>query len=125
MEQTLKVEIKPYQDYARFKEIINRVNEAAVQKESIEAGVRAGYSPWTGSRCSARKRKSFMFPGASTSRSSSGRVSGVFQREPVRGRIWFAPDGAGYIEGKIRHEDQDIIPQKDGSRLGEQNGPLG
>jgi len=36
VEQTLQVGIKPYKDYARFKEIINRVNEAALQRKSIE-----------------------------------------------------------------------------------------
>jgi predicted DNA-binding transcriptional regulator YafY len=36
VEQTLQVGIKPYRDYARFREIINRVNEAALQKKSIE-----------------------------------------------------------------------------------------
>jgi predicted DNA-binding transcriptional regulator YafY len=36
VQQTLQVGIKPYKDYARFKEIINRVNEAALQKKSIE-----------------------------------------------------------------------------------------
>jgi predicted DNA-binding transcriptional regulator YafY len=36
VEQTLQVGIKPYKDYARFREIINRVNEAALQKKSVE-----------------------------------------------------------------------------------------
>jgi predicted DNA-binding transcriptional regulator YafY len=36
VEQSLQVGIKPYKDYARFKEIINRVNEAALQKKTIE-----------------------------------------------------------------------------------------
>ena len=36
VQQTLQVGIKPYKDYARFKEIINRVNEAALQKKSVE-----------------------------------------------------------------------------------------
>jgi predicted DNA-binding transcriptional regulator YafY len=36
VEQTLQVGIKPYKDYARFKEIINRVNEAALEKKCIE-----------------------------------------------------------------------------------------
>jgi predicted DNA-binding transcriptional regulator YafY len=35
-EQVLQMGIKPYKDYGRFKEIINRVSEAAVQKKSIE-----------------------------------------------------------------------------------------
>jgi predicted DNA-binding transcriptional regulator YafY len=40
---------------------------------------------------------------------------GVFQRDPVRVKIWFAPDAAGYIKEKIWHDTQEIAPQKDGS----------
>jgi len=36
MEQTLQVGIKPYKEYGKFKEIINRVNDAAVNRKSIE-----------------------------------------------------------------------------------------
>jgi len=36
VQQTLQVGIKPYKDYAKFKEIINRVNGGALQKKSIE-----------------------------------------------------------------------------------------
>ena len=36
IEQTLQVGIKPYKDYSKFKEIINRVNDAAVKKKRIE-----------------------------------------------------------------------------------------
>jgi predicted DNA-binding transcriptional regulator YafY len=36
VQQVLHLGIKPYKDYGRFKEIINRVNEAAVQKKSVE-----------------------------------------------------------------------------------------
>jgi predicted DNA-binding transcriptional regulator YafY len=35
--------------------------------------------------------------------------------EPVKVRIWFAPDAAGYIKEKIWHDTQEIVPQKDGS----------
>jgi hypothetical protein len=35
-EQVLQMGIKPYKDYGRFREIINRVNEVAFQKKSIE-----------------------------------------------------------------------------------------
>ena len=40
---------------------------------------------------------------------------GVYQGEPVRVRIWFSPDVAGYIREKIWHETQEIPPHKDGS----------
>jgi len=40
---------------------------------------------------------------------------GVYQGEPVKVRIWFSPDAAGYIKEKIWHDNQEIVPQKDGS----------
>lgn len=36
LEQTIEVGIKPYCDYARFREILNRVHDAAVRRKSIE-----------------------------------------------------------------------------------------
>ena len=36
VEQILHVGMKPYKEYARFKEIINRVNEAAAAKQSVD-----------------------------------------------------------------------------------------
>jgi predicted DNA-binding transcriptional regulator YafY len=36
VEQTLHLGMKPYKQYSRFKEIINRVNDAAINKKSIE-----------------------------------------------------------------------------------------
>jgi predicted DNA-binding transcriptional regulator YafY len=36
MEQTLRIGIKPYKQYSKFKEIINRVNEAAINRRTIE-----------------------------------------------------------------------------------------
>jgi len=36
IEQTLQVGIKPYKEYGKFKEIINRVNDAAVNRKTIE-----------------------------------------------------------------------------------------
>jgi predicted DNA-binding transcriptional regulator YafY len=40
---------------------------------------------------------------------------GVFQGEPVKVKVWFAPDVAGYIEEKIWHESQQIEEEDDGS----------
>ena len=40
---------------------------------------------------------------------------GVYLGEPVRVKVWFAPDVAGYIKEKIWHESQQIHEQKDGS----------
>jgi len=36
VEQTLHLGMKPYKQYSKFKEIINRVNDAAIKKKSIE-----------------------------------------------------------------------------------------
>lgn len=33
IEQTLQVGHKPYKDYSKFKEIVNRVNDAAINKK--------------------------------------------------------------------------------------------
>lgn len=40
---------------------------------------------------------------------------GVFQGEPIKVKIWFHPDVAGYIKEKIWHERQEIEDQGDGS----------
>ena len=36
VEQTLHLGVKPYKEYGKFKEILNRVNEAAINRKSIE-----------------------------------------------------------------------------------------
>jgi predicted DNA-binding transcriptional regulator YafY len=150
VEQTLQVGIKPYKDYARFKEIINRVNEAALQRKSIEMVY------YTMSRKKESKRKvdpyriwffngTFYLIGYCHLRGevrvfALDRVKmlhqtkesfeiaedfdfdeflrpsfGVYQGEPVKVRIWFSPDAAGYIKEKIWHDTQEIVSQKDGS----------
>jgi len=43
------------------------------------------------------------------------RSFGVFQGEPVKVRVWFSPEVAGYVKEKIWHESQEIHPQDDGS----------
>jgi len=40
---------------------------------------------------------------------------GVFQGEPIKVKVWFAPDIAGYIEEKVWHESQKIDTLDDGS----------
>ena len=40
---------------------------------------------------------------------------GVYQGEPVKAKIWFSPDVAGYIREKVWHESQKITPQADDS----------
>jgi predicted DNA-binding transcriptional regulator YafY len=36
VEQTLQIAVKPYKDYARFKGIIDRANDAAVKRKTVE-----------------------------------------------------------------------------------------
>jgi predicted DNA-binding transcriptional regulator YafY len=150
VQQTLQVGIKPYKDYAKFKGIINRVNEAALQRKSIEMVY------YTMSRKKEGKRKvdlyriwffngTFYLIGYCHLRNEvrvfaldrikmlhqtkeSFEVAedfdfeefmrpsfGVYQGEPVKVRIWFDPDAAGYIKEKIWHDTQEIVPRKDGS----------
>ena len=150
VEQTLQVGIKPYKDYARFKEIINRVNEAALQKTTIEMvyysmsrkkeGKRKvdPYRIWffNGSfyligHCHQRgevrifaldrikmlhqTKETFEVPEDFSLDEFTGASFGVFQGEPVKVRVWFHPDAAGYIKEKIWHETQELQTQKDGS----------
>jgi predicted DNA-binding transcriptional regulator YafY len=150
VQQTLQVGIKPYKDYARFKEIINRVNEAALQKKAVEMVY------YTMSRKKEGKRKvdpyriwffngTFYLIGYCHLRNDvrvfaldrikmlhqtkeSFEVAedfdfeefmrpsfGVYQGKPVKVRLWFSPDAAGYIKEKIWHDTQQIVSQKDGS----------
>jgi predicted DNA-binding transcriptional regulator YafY len=150
LEQTLHMGLKPYKEYARFKEIINRLNEAALNKTSIEIVY------YTMSRKKETKRKvdpykvwffngtfyliglchmrdevrvfaldrikmlhqtkdTFEVPEDFSLDEFTGPSFGVFQGEPVKVRVWFHPDAAGYIKEKIWHETQELHAQKDGS----------
>ncbi|MBW2409861.1 MAG: WYL domain-containing protein, partial [Deltaproteobacteria bacterium] len=42
---------------------------------------------------------------------------GIFHGEPVRVRIWFAPEVAGYVSEKTWHATQHIETLKDGAIL--------
>ena len=44
-------------------------------------------------------------------------IFGVYQRKPVKARIWFSPDAAGYIKETLWHDTRAIVPQKDSSIL--------
>jgi len=150
IEQTLQVGIKPYKEYGKFKEIINRVNEAAVNRKTIEMVY------YTMSRKKETKRKvdpyrvwffngtfylighchmrnevrifaldrikmlhqtkdSFEIPEDFSFEEYIRPSFGVFQGEPIRIKVWFSPEVAGYIKEKIWHETQQIHPQADGS----------
>jgi predicted DNA-binding transcriptional regulator YafY len=150
VQQTLQVGIKPYKDYARFKEIINRVNEAALQKKSVEMVYYTMSRKKEGKRkvdpyriwffngtfyligyCHLRKevrvfaldrikmlhqkKESFEVAEDFDFEDFMRPSFGVYQGKPVKVKIWFSPDAAGYIKEKIWHDTQKIVPQKDGS----------
>jgi hypothetical protein len=46
-----------------------------------------------------------------------GASFGVYQGEPMTGKIRFSPEVAGYIKEKIWHDSQKLEPQEDGSLL--------
>ena len=150
VEQILHVGLKPYKEYSKFKEIINRVNEATQKKKSIDIVY------YTMSRKKESKRKvdpyriwffngtfyligkchlrgevrifaldrikilhltkdSFVIPEDFNLDDFMRPSFGIFQGEPIKVKIWFHPDVAGYIKEKIWHESQEIHPQDDGS----------
>ena len=150
VEQILHVGLKPYKEYSKFKEIINRVNEATQKKKSIDIVY------YTMSRKKESKRKvdpyriwffngtfyligkchlrgevrifaldrikilhltkdSFVIPEDFNLDDFMRPSFGVFQGEPIKVKIWFHTDVAGYIKEKIWHESQEIHPQDDGS----------
>ncbi|MGD9031513.1 MAG: transcriptional regulator [Desulfobacteraceae bacterium] len=150
VEQTLHLGHKPFKEYGKFKEIINRVNEAAIKKHSIEIVY------YTMSRKKESRRKvdpyriwffsgTFYLIGFCHKRKEVrifamdrikmlhqtkepfevkedfdfedfiGPSFGVFQGEPIKIKMWFAPDIAGYIKEKIWHESQQIKETDDGS----------
>ncbi len=150
VEQILHVGLKPYKEYSKFKEIINRVNEATQKKKSIDIVY------YTMSRKKKSKRKvdpyriwffngtfyligkchlrgevrifaldrikilhltkdSFVIPEDFNLDDFMRPSFGVFQGEPIKVKIWFHTDVAGYIKEKIWHESQEIHPQDDGS----------
>jgi len=150
IEQILHVGLKPYKEYSKFKEIINRVNEATQKKKSIDIVY------YTMSRKKKSKRKvdpyriwffngtfyligkchlrgevrifaldrikilhltkdSFVIPEDFNLDDFMRPSFGVFQGEPIKVKIWFHTDVAGYIKEKIWHESQEIHLQDDGS----------
>jgi len=152
VEQTLQLGLKLYKEYARFKEILNRVNEAALNKKSIDIvyytmsrkkETRRKVDPYkiwffNGTfyligLCHMREevrifaldrikllhqtKETFEVPEDFSLDKFTGPSFGVFQGEPVKVRVWFHPDVAGYIKEKIWHESQKISSQNDGSLI--------
>ncbi len=152
VEQTLHVGIKPYKDYARFKEMIQRVEEAAREHRTLEIvyytmsreseGRRRvdpfriwfyngtfyliGYCHKRGEvrifaldriRMLSVTKATFEIPEDFDLDAFLRPSLGVFQGEPVRVRVRFAPRAAGYIREKVWHESQEITLEDDGSVL--------
>lgn len=150
VEQTLHLGLKPFKEYGKFREIINRVNEAAIKKTSIEIVYYTmsrkkesrrkvdPYRIWFFSGtfyligfCHKRKevrifaldrikmlhqtKEQFEVPEDFDFEDFVGPSFGVFQGEPVKVKVWFAPDVAGYIKEKIWHQSQKIEEGDDGS----------
>ncbi|MDZ7697729.1 MAG: WYL domain-containing protein [Deltaproteobacteria bacterium] len=150
IEQTLHLSMKPYKDYGQFKEILNRVTNAALNHKTIEIVY------YTMSRKKENRRRvdpyrvwffngTFYLIGLCHMREevrifALDRIKmlhettetfevpedfvlddfmdssfGIYQGEPVRIKVWFDPDVAGYVKEKIWHDSQEIHPQADGS----------
>jgi len=108
VEQTLHMGMKPYKEYGKFKGILNRVNDAAVNRKSIEIvyytmsrrkesrrlvdpyriwffvtrETKSGYSLLTASRCSIKQKRLLKSPKISTLRNSWGRASECIRENP-------------------------------------------
>jgi len=150
VEQTLHLEVKPFKEYARFREIINRVNDAALKKRRVDMvyytmsrkkETRRKVDPYriwffNGSFymigcCHLRNevrvfaldrikllhqtKETFEVPEDFDFKDFTRQSFGVFQGEPVKVRVWFSPEVAGYVKEKIWHESQEIHPRDDGS----------
>ncbi|MFC1863906.1 helix-turn-helix transcriptional regulator, partial [Thermodesulfobacteriota bacterium] len=150
VEQTLHLAMKPYKQYSKFKEIINRVNDAAINKNSIEIvyytmsrkkeskRIVDPYKIWFFNGtfyliglCHVRNEirifaldrikmlhqteEPFEIPEDFSLDEFIGISFGVFQGEPVKVKVWFHADVAGYIKEKTWHESQEIHSQGDGS----------
>jgi predicted DNA-binding transcriptional regulator YafY len=150
IEDSLEVRAKPYKQYGKIREIIEKVSEAAVQKKRIEivyytmsrkSRTRrkiAPYKIWFFdetfyliAKCGLREDirifaldrikalemtdETFEMPQDFDFDEFMKSSFGVFHGQPVRVRIWFAADIAGYIREKTWHETQNIASQSDGS----------
>ena len=150
IEDSLEVRAKPYKQYGKIREIIEKVSEAAVQKKRIEivyytmsrksrtrrkiapykiwffdetfylianCGLREDIRIFALDRIKALEMtdETFEMPQDFDFDAFMKSSFGVFHGQPVRVRIWFAADIAGYIREKTWHETQNIAPQSDGS----------
>ena len=152
IETSLSVHAKPYKPYGDYREIIDRVNEAVLQKrclrmdyytmhrrEKVSRTV-APYKIWffDGSfyligYCRLRKDvrifaldrirrlettpETFEIPESFDMGAFMKSSFGVFHGAPVRVKVRFSPDIAGYITEKIWHDSQIIEHEPDGAVL--------
>ncbi len=156
IENSIRVGSKPYKPYGEYREIIDRVNHATMNKRYIEMVY------YTLSRKTETRRKvapyriwflegtfylighcrlrgavrifaldrikevretgeTFEMPEGFSIEDLMRNSFGVFLGAPVRVRISFSADIAGYISEKIWHETQNIEHQDDGSIVFEAN----
>jgi len=150
IEQSVAIGSKPYKHYDSFRDHIEKISEAIVQKKYIEMiyytmsrneetrRKLAPYKIWFFDdtfyligNCGMRKDvrvfaldriknleltdDSFEMPADFELEDFMKLSFGVFRGDPIRVRIWFAADIAGYISEKIWHASQHIETQSDGS----------
>ena len=150
--ETLGLRIKPYKAYDKFREMIDRVNDAAIRKETVDIvyytmsrkkETRRRLDPYricffSGTfyvigLCHLRDEvrifaldrikmlhqtgEGFRLPDDFDYEEYMTPSFGIFQGRPVRVRVRFDADAAGYIREKVWHENQKITPEDDGSVL--------
>jgi predicted DNA-binding transcriptional regulator YafY len=150
VEQTLHLEIRPFKEYERFREIISRVNDAAVKKRRIDmvyytmsrkketrrkvdpyrvwffngSFYMIGYCHLRGEvrvfaldriKMLHQTKEIFEVPDDFSFKDFTEPGFGVFRGKPVKVRVWFSPEVAGYVKEKIWHESQEIHLREDGS----------
>ena len=148
--QVLHLGLRPYQDYARFREIINRACSATFGRKVVEIvyftmsrkketrrkvdpyGIRffngtfylIGFCHYRGEirtfaldriKLLHQTREAFELPEGFDLEEFLQSSFGVFQGKPVRVKVWFSPEVAGYIQEKIWHGSQKLTAQEDGS----------
>jgi len=156
IEKSIRAGSGPHKKYGKFKDVIETLNQAVIQKRAVELVYYTmsrkkisqrivepyrlwfyngtfyliGYCRWKKEiRIFAVDRikmlsptdERFDVPEDFDVDEFMKASFGVFQGQPVKIRILFAPDAADYVQEKIWHPSQKIVEQKDGSVLFEVN----